>query len=182
MHLITLLTFLFLNPYISKMKLSSYILQFVVIVCIILLFTECRNNAKFERDVNTFFATLFFLIVMIIGGIPSIIFSAISTKSPKSSMRVVAIVFVSIFSLCSVISIPLFGEFWRKGAKDWIAFIAFIQYGSLALSVILIVVGANNKNKIIQNSTIVTSPIKHGNVKDDNLDDEIDYLDEILND
>ena len=97
-------------------------------------------------------------------------------------MRVVAIVFVSIFSLCSVISIPLFGEFWRKGAKDWIAFIAFIQYGSLALSVILIVVGANNKNKIIQNSTIVTSPIKHGNVKDDNLDDEIDYLDEILND
>ena len=106
------------------MKLSSYILQFVVFVCIVLLFTECDNNAKFERDINTFFATLFFLIVMIIGGIPSIVFSAISTKSPKSSIRVVAIVFVSIFALCSVISIPLFGEFWRKGAKDWIAFIA----------------------------------------------------------
>ncbi len=166
----------------KKIKISSYILQFVVLVFIILLFTECRNNAKFERDINTFFATLFFLIVMIIGGVPSIVFSAISTKSPKSSMRVVAIVFVSIFALCSVISIPLFGEFWRKGAKDWIAFIAFIQYGSLALSVILIVVGVNNKKKIIQNSPPVTKPIESGKVKDDNSDDEIDYLDEILND
>lgn len=160
------------------MKLSSYILQFAVFVCIVLLFTECRNNAKFERDVNTFFATLFFLIVMIIGGIPSIVFSAISNRSPKSSMRVVAIVFVSVFSLCSVISIPLFGEFWRKGAKDWIAFIAFIQYGSLALSLILIVAGVNNKNKIIQNRPPDDMPIKHDKVKDDG----IDYLDEILND
>ena len=166
----------------KKIKLSSYTLQFVVLAFIVLLFTECRNNAKFERDINTFFATLFFLIVMIIGGVPSIVFSAISTKSPKSSMRVVAIVFVSIFALCSVISIPLFGEFWRKGAKDWIAFIAFIQYGSLALSVILIVVGVNNKKKISQNSPPVTKPIESGKVKDDNSDDEIDYLDEILND
>jgi hypothetical protein len=84
----------------------------------------------------------------------------------------------SIFPLCSVISVPLFEEFWLKGAKDWIAFIAFIQYGSLALSLILIVVGVNNKNKIIQNSPPVTAPINHGKVKDDNLD----YLDEILND
>ena len=166
----------------KKIKLSSYILQFVVLVCIVLLFTECDNNAKFERDINTFFATLFFLIVMIIGGIPSIVFSAISTKSPKSSIRVIAIVFVSVFALCSVISIPLFGEFWRKGAKDWIAFIAFIQYGSLTLSILLIVVRANNKNKIIQNSPPVTKPINNGKVKDDNSDDEIDYLDEILND
>ena len=165
----------------KKIKLSSYILQFVVLVFVVLLFTECRNNAKFERDINTFFATLFFLIVMIIGGIPSIVFSAISTRSPKSSMRVVAIVFVSIFALCSVVSIPLFGGFWRKGAKDWIAFIAFIQYGSLALSVILIVVGANNKNKIIQNRPQVNKPIEPSKVKDDNSDDEIDYLDEILN-
>ena len=85
------------------MKLSSYILQFVVFVCIVLLFTECDNNAKFERDINTFFATLFFLIVMIIGGIPSIVFSAISTKSPKSSIRVIAIVFVSVFDLFFVL-------------------------------------------------------------------------------
>jgi hypothetical protein len=166
----------------KKIKLSSYILQFVVFVCIVLLFTECRDNAKFERDINTFFATLFFLIVMIVGGIPSIVFSAISTRSPKSSMRVVAIVFVSIFALCSIISIPLFREFWRNGTKDWIAFIAFIQYGSLTLSVILIVVGANNKNKIIQKSRPVTKPIESGKMKDDNSDDEIDYLDEILND
>jgi hypothetical protein len=166
----------------KKIKLSSYIFQFVVLFFIVLLFTECRNNAKFERDVNTFFATFFFLIVMVIGGIPSVVFSAISTTSPKSSMRVVAIVFVSIFALFSIISIPLFGEFWRKGTKDWIAFIAIIQYGSLALSVILIVVGANNKNKIIQNSPPDTKSIKHSKVKDDNSDDEIDYLDEILND
>ena len=166
----------------KKIKLSSYILQFVVFVCIVLLFTECRNNAKFERDINTFFATFFFFIVMIIGGIPSIVFSAISTRSPKSSMRVVAIVFVSVFALCSIISIPLFREFWRNGTKDWITFIAFIQYGSLALSVILIVVGANNKNKIIQNRSPATKPIEPSKVKDDNSDDEIDYLDEILND
>ena len=166
----------------KKIKLSSYILQFVVLVFIVLLFTECRNNAKFERDINTFFATLFFLIVMIIGGVPSIVFSAISTKSSKSSIRVVAIVFVSIFALCSIISIPLFGEFWRKGTKDWIAFIAIIQYGSLALSVTLTIVGVNNKNKIIQNSPPDTNPIKHSKVTDDNSDDEIDYLDEILND
>ena len=36
--------------------------------------------------------------------------------------------------------------------------------------------------KIIQNSPPVTAPINHGKAKDDNLDDEIDYLDEILND
>ena len=166
----------------KKIKLSSYIFQFVVLFFIVLLFTECRNNAKFERDVNTFFATFFFLIVMVIGGIPSVVFSAISTTSPKSSMRVVAIVFVSIFALFSIISIPLFGEFWRKGTKDWIAFIAIIQYGSLALSVTLTVVGVNNKNKIIQNSPPDTNPIKHSKVTDDNSDDEIDYLDEILND
>ena len=68
----------------EKNKLSRYTLQLVVLVCIVLLFTECRNNAKFERDVNTFFATLFFFIVMLIGGIPSIVFSAISTRSAKS--------------------------------------------------------------------------------------------------
>ena len=159
----------------KKNKLSSYTLQFVVLVCIVLLFTECRNNAKFERDVNTFFATLFFFIVMIIGGIPSIVFSAISTRSAKSSIRVIAIVFVSVFALCSLISIPLFESFWKKGAKDWIAFIAIVQYGSLALSTILIIVGVNNKNKRTQVSS-------HDKVKDIDSDDEIDYLDEILND
>lgn len=165
----------------KKIKFSSYTLQFVILVCIVLLFTECRNNAKFERDVNTFFATLFFFIVMIVGGIPSIIFSAISTRSPKSSMRVVAIVFVSIFALCSIISIPLFAAFWQKGAKDWIAFIAIIQYGSLALSTILIVVGVSNKNKRIQNGSHIANTTVSDKVKDINSDDEIDYLDEILN-
>ena len=159
----------------KKIKLRSYALQFVVLVCIILLFTECRNNAKFKQDVNTFFATLFFFIVMIIGGIPSIVFSAISTRSAKSSIRVVAIVFVSVFALCSLISIPLFESFWEKGAKDWIAFIAIVQYGSLALSIILIIVGVNNKNKRNQISS-------YDKLRDINLDDEIDYLDEILND
>ena len=82
----------------------------------------------------------------------------------------------------SIISIPLFREFWRNGTKDWITFIAFIQYGSLALSVILIVVGANNKNTIIQNRSPATKPIEPSKEKDENSDDEIDYLDEILND
>jgi glucan phosphoethanolaminetransferase (alkaline phosphatase superfamily) len=166
----------------KKGKIYSYTLQFVVLVFVVFLFTACRNSAKFERDINTFFATFFFLIFMIIGGIPSIVFSAISIRSPKSSMRVFAIVFVSIFALFSIISIPLFGEFWRKGTKDWIAFIAIIQYGSLALSLVLIVLGANNKNKIIQNSPSVNNPIQNSKGKNDNSDDEIDYLDEILKD
>ena len=166
----------------EKNKLSRYTLQLVVLVCIVLLFTECRNNAKFERDVNTFFATLFFFIVMLIGGMPSIVFSAISTRSAKSSMRVIAIVFVSVFALCSLISIPLFESFWKKGAKDWIAFIAIFQYGSLALSIILVVVGVNNKNKRIQNSSNFSNTMEQDKVKDINSDDEIDYLNEILND
>ena len=166
----------------KKIKFSSYTIQVVALVCIVLLFTECRNNAKFERDVNTFFGTLFFFIVMLVGGIPSIVFSAISIRSAKSSMRVIAIVFISVFALLSLISIPLFESFWHKGAKDWIAFIAIVQYGTLALSIILVVVGVNNKNKRNQISSGIFNTIEPDKVKDINSDDEIDYLDEILND
>ena len=165
----------------KKIKFSSYTIQVVALVCIVLLFTECRNNAKFERDVNTFFGTLFFLIVMLVGGIPSIVFSAISIRSAKSSMRVIAIVFISVFALLSLISIPLFESFWHKGAKDWIAFIAIVQYGALALSIILVVVGVHNKNRRIQNSSHIANITESDKVKDVNSDDEIDYLDEILN-
>ena len=165
----------------KKIKFSSYTIQVVALVCIVLLFTECRNNAKFERDVNTFFGTLFFFIVMLVGGIPSIVFSAISIRSAKSSMRVIAIVFISVFALLSLISIPLFESFWHKGAKDWIAFIAIVQYGALALSIILVVVGVHNKNRRIQNSSHIANITESDKVKDVNSDDEIDYLDEILN-
>ena len=165
----------------QKIKFSSYTLQFVLLVFIVLLFTECRNNVKFQRDVNTFIATLFFFVVMLVSGVPAIVFSAISTRSSKTSMQVLAIVFVSVFALSSLISIPLFQSFWQKEAKDWIAFIAVVQYGSLALSIILIVVGVKSKNKRIQNSSDVTNTIESDNVKEINSDNEIDYLDEILN-
>ena len=83
----------------KKVRVNIYLLQLVVIVFILLLFTECRHNAQAKKDISTFFATLVFFIFMIIGGIPAIIFSAISVKSPKPAMKVVAIVFtINVFA------------------------------------------------------------------------------------
>ena len=100
-------------------------------------------------------------------------------------MIVVAIVFMSIFGLCSLIGIPMYSAFWMEGAKEWISFLIFIQYGSLILTIILIVMGVNNKNKLKQNlpEKIVTPQIPKPSQsipKPD--DDEIDYMDEMLND
>jgi len=170
----------------KKIKFKSYLLQIVVLVAVLLLFTECRNNAQAKKDFSTFVATFVFFIFMIIGGIPAVIFSAISVKSLKSSMKVVAIVFVSIFGVCSLFGVPMYMAFWEDGAKEWISMLVFLQYGTLMLSVILIVLGANNRAKIAQNAPVpVSKPAQPSRPQvqvEDKSDDEIDYLDEMLND
>jgi len=166
----------------KKVKLSSYLLQIVVLVFTLLLFTECKHDPEFKRGVNTFFATFFFIIFMIIGGIPAIIFSAISVKSDKPAIKIVAIVFVSIFGLFSLISVPMYSEFWTKGAKEWIGLMAIIQFASLVLSVILIVLGANNRAKAAQAVPVPKPAPPQKPVSPQKPDDEIDYMDEILND
>lgn len=164
----------------KKIKFSSYLLQFTVLIFILLLFTECRKDAEFDKGVNTFFATFFFIIFMVIGGIPSIITSAISLKSEKSAIKVVAIVFVSIFGLFCLISVPMYSEFWTKGSKDWIGLIAIIQLSSLIMSIIFIAVGSSNRAKAKLEKPIPTPVAKP--VAPKKSDDEIDYMDEMLND
>ena len=170
----------------KNIKLKSFLLQVVVLVVVLLLFTECRRNNEFERGVNTFVATFFFIIFMIIGGVPSIVFSALSINSTANSMKVLAIVFVSIFGLFCFIALAMYSEFWYKGAKEWISILAFIQFGSLVTSIVFIALGANNRAKLkaqnfTDDSEVLETSKKVPQKPSDN-DDEIDYMDEILND
>jgi len=59
---------------------------------------------------------------------------------------------------------------------------AIIQFASLVLSVILIVLGANNRAKAAQAVPVPKPAPPQKPVSPQKPDDEIDYMDEILND
>lgn len=161
----------------KKTAFTSYLTQIATIVFILLLFTQCKNDAQFKKDISTVVATVFFFVFMLIGGIPSVVLSAVSINSKSASIKIVAIVFISIFAICCLFSVPLYAEFWREGAKEWIGFLSLLQFGSLVLSIILLVVGYNKRSALAQVETPQKVPVQV--VQED---DDIDYMDEILND
>lgn len=163
------------------MKRSIINLSFLILTA--MLVTSCKNDPSFQREVQTFFASVFFFFVMFISGIPAIVFSAINVKSEKASINTLAIVFLSIFGLFSLLSLKMFVDVWSYKTSGWLGLLCFIQYGSLATCVIMFIVKGSAKKTIspqqpVQNAVerIIVKPSVKQEV------DDLDYLDKFLDD
>lgn len=158
----------------------------LLIGLLLLLVTSCRNNAQAQREIETFFATLFFVFIMFIGGIPAIVFSALNIKSEKTAIKVLAIVFTSILGLFSMFSFPVYIDLWGHGTRNWITMLCVIQYGGLLGCVIMLIVKASGsaatQSQIVQNQPVNPSPKKPSNPAQNSEEDDLSYLDKFLDD
>ena len=164
------------------MKIKKTVFHVIVLLFMIVMFTSCKQDPELDRGLKTFFATVYFMFSMIMSGVPAIVFSALNVKSDKQTIKVLAIVFTSVFGLFSLIAFRMYYNLWSVSTGEWLTFLSLMQGGTVMTCITLLIVKGATKNQLEEITDLdrPTNPIKTG--KNIEEEDELAYLDKFLED
>lgn len=137
-------------------------------VSAIFFLTGCKQN----EEVSNFFLMFIFMFAMAFSGIPAIVFSAISIKTTKTALYVLATVFSVFYILVSIAMLPMYEEAGRYATNSTAFLFMVVHYGGLLVSVVLTVLGYINRARGNVNKTSVPS----GKTEEE----ELEFLDKLI--